>query len=269
MSKDDLGDRIKTRYESPECGRRFITGLPVIVRLDGKCFSRYTKNMDRPYDIRLVNTMKEVTRFLVEETNALLGYTQSDEITLVYHSDEEKSQIFYDGKIQKMVSVLSSMCTAKFNEVVHIEFKEKMPLAFFDCRAFNVPNKNEAANTVLWRELDASKNSVSMLARHYFSHKQLHGKTSKEMQEMLFQEKNINWNNQPDFFKRGTFFQRKKIFKELSEDERIKIPEKYRPEKEIMVERTVVEELDMPRFSSVKNRIEVIFNGESPIVETI
>jgi tRNA(His) 5'-end guanylyltransferase len=104
-----------------------------------------------------------------------------------------------------------------------------------------------------------------MLARHYFSHKQLHGKTSKEMQEMLFQEKNINWNNQPDFFKRGTFFQRKKIFKELSEDERIKIPEKYRPEKETMVERTVVEELDMPRFSSVKNRVEVIFNGESPI----
>lgn len=141
-----------------------------------------------------------MTSYLVQESNALLGYTQSDEITLVLYSDSAKSLIFFDGKIQKMVSVLASMCSVKFNELLKEEFEEELPLTFFDCRAFTVPNKMEAANAVLWRELDASKNSVSMLARHYFLHRQLQNKTSKEMQEILFQEQNVNWNDMPTFF---------------------------------------------------------------------
>jgi len=266
MQNDDFGDRMKM-LEQAEAGRRLLPLLPVIARLDGKSFHTWTADLKRPYDERLVDLMQDLTAFLVDKTSARIGYTQSDEISLVFYSETYESQIFFDGKIQKINSVLASMASAYFNShAVAAFFPVQKPLAFFDCRVWAVPNKSEAANSILWREQDASKNSISMLARAYFSHKEIHGKSGEEMQEMLFQQHKINWNDCPDFFKRGTFFSRRKVFKELTGLELLKIPEQHRPALGEKVERTVVQQVAMPKFSSVVNRVEVIFDGEDPQV---
>ncbi len=266
MQNDDFGDRMKM-YEQVEAGRRLMPLLPVVARLDGKSFHTWTADLTRPYDVRLINLMQELTQFLVDKTGARIGYTQSDEISLVFYSDSTDSQIFFDGKIQKINSVLASMASAYFNcHAVKAFSPVVKPLAFFDCRVWNVPNKHEAANAILWREQDASKNSVSMLARHYFSHKELHGKSGPEMQEMLFQKHSINWNVCPSFFKRGSFYSRRKILKELTGPELLKIPEEHRPAPGEKVERTIVQHIDMPKFSTVINRVEVIFDGKDPEV---
>jgi tRNA(His) 5'-end guanylyltransferase len=252
-----IGDRMKNLEELATVGR-FLPGLPVVARLDGRSFSKFTKGMQRPYDIKMSTIMQETTKYLVQETDAILGYTQSDEISLLFREDLP----FFDGKIFKIVSVLTSIATAKFNRLLPDFFPEK-EMAQFDCRAWACPNRQEAVNAILWRELDATKNSISMAARHYYSHKQLQGKTGKQMQEMLW-KKGINWNDYPDFFKRGTYFRRSKVFRLLSSQELQKIKEKYRPTGP--VERTVVDCLLLPPILKVQNRIEVIFEGAEPII---
>ncbi len=259
---DDLGDRIKT-YEAVETGRNFFPMLPVCARLDGKCFSNFTAGLQKPYDSTLTSAMINVTKKLVEETNACVGYTQSDEISLVLYSGDYKSQIWFNGRVTKMTSVLASMCTVFFNEC----FKSNK-YAFFDCRVFQVPTLEEAANTILWREMDCTKNAISCAAQQYFSHKELQNKNGKEMQEMLFQ-KGINFNDYPSFYKRGTFIQRKKTLRKFTVEELDKLPLKHeaRSNPDLMIERSDVYEVEMPKFSSVTNRVGVIFNGEEPKVE--
>ena len=262
----DLGDRMKL-YEK-DSAKIFLPTLPIVVRVDGKCFSNWTRGLDRPYDLRFIHLMQEVTKFLVEETCANTGYCQSDEINLVFYSSNPKSQVFFNGKQQKMVSVIASMATAKFNSLV----SEFLPdtengLAFFDARAWVVPNLVEAANSILWRERDATKNSISMATREYYSHNEIFGKSCSEMQEMLFQ-KGVNWNDYPDSFKRGTFYQRKSIETRLTPEELDSLPEKHEARKNphLTFSRSKVCRVDMPPFSSVLNRIGVVLYGEDPVV---
>lgn len=271
MKNDDFGDRMKM-YEGIEAQRRLIPLLPVIARLDGMCFSKFTRGMKRPFDPAFSGLMAETTLFLVQETNALLGYTQSDEITLVWKVPDFRSQIMFDGRVQKMTSYLAGFCTAYFNlaapRFLAPEFYDgKMPL--FDCRVWNVPSETEAANTVLWREKDATKNSISMAAQSVYSHKQLDGKSSDEKQEMLFQ-KGINWNDYPDFFKRGVFFQKIVRKRKFTTEELELLPAKHeaRTNPELEIERSEVAKVEMPPFSKVTNREDVIFRGRSPIVST-
>lgn len=251
-----IGDRMKC-LEGLATAGRFLPGLPVIARLDGRSFSKFTRGMRRPYDAGMATLMQETTRYLVQEADAVLGYTQSDEISLVFHEDRQ----FFDGKILKTVSVLASMATAKFNRLLPDFFPEK-EMAQFDCRAWACPNRQEAVNAILWRELDATKNSISMAARSLYSHKQLQGKNGKQMQEMLWQ-KEVNWNDYPDFFKRGAYFRRFTVFRPLSEQELKNIKEEYRPVGP--VERTVVGRLVLPPISKVQNRVEVVFEGAAPV----
>jgi tRNA(His) 5'-end guanylyltransferase len=262
---DDFGDRMKL-YEQVEAGRKAMPLLPIIIRLDGKGFSKWTKGLERPYDTRLSDIMVEVTEFLVDQLDARIGFTESDEISLVLYSDDIKKEVFYNGKIQKLVSVSASMATAIFNLRSQGVFDK--PVAFFDSRVWTVPNLAEAANAILWREQDATKNSISMAARCYYSHKELQNKNGAEMQEMLFQ-KGVNWNDYPSFFKRGTFVQRRKEKKKFSVDEIEKLPKQHAARKDpnLEIERSVIRRLDMPKFSSVTNRVGVIFNGEDPIID--
>lgn len=260
MNKDALGDRMKG-YESSS---RFMRFLPIIARIDGKCFSKFTKGLDRPYDEGLIVLMRSVTAHLVKETNACIGYTQSDEITLVIYSEDPYAELLFGGKIQKMTSILASTATAKFNSLrpkYLPGFKEDIP-ALFDCRCFHVPNKEEAANNLLWREIDASRNSVLMLASHYLGHKKMMNKSCAELQEILWQEHKINYNDYPDYFKRGSFFRRSLVLLEPGHTDLQDIPEQYRPTKPI--ERHVIKHLKMPIFRKVTNRVGVIFNGEEP-----
>lgn len=261
---DDFGDRMKL-YEMAEAGRKLMPLLPALARIDGRSFSMFTKGLERPYDKRLSDLMIETTKYLVKETNACCGYTQSDEITLAWLSTDWDSQIFFDGRISKMTSVLAAQATVFFAytlpKYLPWEYAAKMPV--FDCRVWNVPNVVEGANTFLWREQDATKNSISMAARHYYSHKQLENKNGSEMQEMLWQK-----GDYPAFFKRGTFIQRRKSARKFTTDELDRLPEKHeaRRNPDLMVERTDYVALDMPPFGKVLNRPEVIFFGEEPKV---
>jgi len=264
----NFGDRMK-EYERIEVGREFLPLLPVCARLDGKSFSQFTKGLKRPYDQGMVDLMVGTAAYLTQETQARVGYTQSDEISLVWYSPDYKSQIFFNRRIQKMVSVLASMATAYFNAQIPEYLPEKQGrLALFDCRCWQIPTLEEAANTLLWRELDATKNSISAAARCYYSHKALMHKKGSEMQEMLW-EKGVNWNDYPAFFKRGTFIQKQKAFRKFSQDEIQKLPKNHqaRTNPELEVERSVFRQLEMPPFSKVKNRVEVVFSGAEPIFE--
>jgi tRNA(His) 5'-end guanylyltransferase len=267
MSKDDFGDRMKS-YEEIETARRFIPLLPVYARLDGRAFSTFTRGLARPYDQRITTIMQETTKYLVKETQAIIGYTQSDEINLLWIQDSPYTKMFFDGKIQKIVSVLAGMASAEFiisclesEEDIRMRAIKYTPA--FDCRVFQLPNQAEATNVILWREKDATKNAISMAARAYYSHTELQNKTSSEMQEMLFQ-KGVNFNDYPAFFKRGSFIRRVVTEKSLTEQEFLCIPEKNRPEVGQTFSRFNVERIDMPNFTKVKNREAVIFDRAQP-----
>jgi tRNA(His) guanylyltransferase len=265
VNGDLFGDRMK-EYESRETSRKFLPLAPVYARLDGKCFSSFTRGMDRPFDALMTRCMVETTKHLVKETAALIGYCQSDEISLVWQMPDTKTEMLYDGKVFKLTSVLASMATAKFMAVAHEHWPEKVmrELPVFDARVFELPNQTEAANAILWRERDATKNAISMATRSVYSANDMHGKSSNEMQEMLF-AKGINFNDYPAFFKRGTFVQRRRVFKELDLETLARIPEKHRPIGPI--ERHEIVELEMPSFTKVVNRVGVVFGGEDPQVE--
>lgn len=259
---DEFGNRMKM-YEGIEAQRVFIPRLPICVRIDGRAFHTFTRGMKRPYDEDMASAMIETMKFLVDQTNACIGYTQSDEISLILRDDCDP---LFGGRISKLTSVLASIATAKFNEVIHKAYPDK-PLAFFDCRCWQVPSRTEAANEILWREFDATKNSISMAARAYYSDRQLHGKNGSEKQDMLM-EKGINWNDYPAFFKRGTYAQKKVVERQLTDEEWEKIPEKHRETlpRYIAIKRNVIQVIDMPIFSKVTNREDVIFKGEMPTV---
>ena len=268
MHKDELGTRMKL-FEQVEAGRKLMPLLPICVRIDGKCFSNFTRDLSRPFDERFHKAMSYTTQKLVEETGAVIGYTQSDEISLVIYSDDIDSQVFFNGKVQKIVSVISSMATFFFQEGLALYIPEKAKkLALFDCRVWNVPTKEEAVNSVLWREIDCLKNSVSMATRHYYSTKQMHGKSGSEMQEMLF-VKGVNFNDYPAWFKRGTYIRRVKRFVKFSAEELEKLPAKHeaRANPDLVIERSIVEVLEMPPIRKVMNRVDVVFSGAQPVIK--
>jgi tRNA(His) guanylyltransferase len=267
---DSLGDRMKG-YERRETEHRFMNFAPVVARMDGRGFSRWTAGLRRPYDENLSNVMVEVTRRLVAETGARIGYTQSDEITLVLLVDEIGQTMMFDGKAQKLCSVLASMTTSFFM-IECLEHggeelaKRALKAPQFDARVFQVPNRGEAANAVLWRELDATKNAVSMAARSFYEHAELQGKSGPQMQELMFQ-KGQNFNDYPAFFKRGTFLQTRSRVETLPQDvlERMGLDSAHAEQATVV--RRSVERLDMPRFSKVLNREQVIFEGAEPVLQ--
>lgn len=265
MNDDPLGDRMKM-YEGMEAQRRFLPLLPVVARLDGKCFSRFTTGLERPYDVRLSNLMVSVTTELVKLTNACCGYTQSDEITLGWYSSDAASQIYFDGRIQKITSVLAAECSVRFTRNIHVYLPDRYDTGpVFDCRVWQLPTLAEATNAFLWREFDATKNSISMAAQSYYSHKALFGKHTGEMQEMLFQ-KGVNWNDYPAFFKRGSYVQRRKVSSKMSPQELESLPPLHNARKnpELVIERTEYRRIEMPPLNRVVNREAVIWFGEEP-----
>jgi tRNA(His) guanylyltransferase len=224
--KDDLGDRMKKQYED-----RTRYSLPrrtyTIIRLDGKAFHTYTRGMKRPFDEDLIEVMNNVTIYLCENIQGCkLGYTQSDEISLLLTDFSTiTTDAWFDGNIQKMVSVAASLATAKFNKEMEIirlsQLKNSydkageeifpadieteiiiQPLAFFDSRVFTIPDPIEVENYFVWRQKDAVRNSISMHAQSLYSHKELHGKSQSDLQDMIH-DKGQNWNDLPDGFKRG------------------------------------------------------------------
>ena len=271
--KDSLGDRMKG-YEERHA-QKFMPLLPVIARLDGRSFHNFTRGLERPYDKHLSATMIDTAAHLVAQTGARCGYTQSDEITLVWLSDTIGGEMFFDGKLQKMVSILAADCTLYFNRLVADRLPYKASARpMFDCRVFQVPAEYEAANCLIWREKDAVRNSISMAAHHYFSPAQCHKKSGSDMQEMLFRDRGINWNDYPAFFKRGTYIRKVTVesSKAFTEEELAKLPPKHhaRVAPDRIVKSTRIEirvEENFPPLATIANREDVILRGADPILK--
>lgn len=219
--KDALGTRLKEAYERPQTSQSLMPSLPIIVRLDGRGFSKFTKPLQRPYDERFLKLMQKVTESLVKEYNCKIGYTQSDEISLVLFNTYLTPCVF-NGKIQKLISTISSYATAIFYTHFKDFFKQTVAeycqennlhnLATFDCRIFNVPSISEATNALYWRYLDCTKNSISMVAQSQFTHTALQNKTTTQMLDKLKVEKNIDFFSAylPEFIY-GTFYKKEEV----------------------------------------------------------
>jgi tRNA(His) guanylyltransferase len=214
--KDSLGDRMKGHYENRTrylLPRRTYT----IIRVDGKAFHAYTKGCERPFDVPLAEDMDFTAVALCRQIEgAQLAYVQSDEISLlVTDFADNQTQAWFDGNLQKLASISASIATAHFNSfrwqrlLLGGSREANSPnllgerIAYFDSRAFTIPDPVEVENYFIWRQQDATRNSISMTAQAHLPHERLQGKTSDEMQEMLWQEKGINWNDMPGGFKRG------------------------------------------------------------------
>ena len=237
-------DKRMKKYEY--VSRTYLTTrTPVIIRIDGKCFHSFTRGFKKPFDEILSGTMQETMKYLCENIQGcVLGYTQSDEITLILVDYKEiNTCAWFDYNIQKCASIAASMTTMAFNRLFKqinddwwfgltnkwvesgmtkntfisesdIELYSKHSLAIgqkgamFDARVFNIP-KEEVCNNILWRQQDATRNSIQMVGHANFSDKQMHGKNTSQIQDMLMLEKGINWNNFPTKYKRGSCCVRK------------------------------------------------------------
>lgn len=219
IDKTDLAKRMKT-YEAVS-KTTLVRRMPVIIRCDGRCFHSFTRGFAKPFDEVLMTAMKRTMKCLCREVQGcVLGYTQSDEITLVL-VDYKKldSSAWFDNEVQKICSVAASMATMVFNrffieEVANYAAYSAFNLfnayrkavakgAMFDARCFNVP-KEDVCNNIYWRQLDATRNSIQMVGQANFSHRQLQNKSCAQIQEMLFTEKGINWNDFSTDKKRGS-----------------------------------------------------------------
>lgn len=188
----------RTRYMLP---RRCYT----LIRIDGKSFHTYTKGLKKPFDMDLIEDMQKTTLKLCKETGAKIGYVQSDEISLVLTDFKENgTQSWFDNNLQKVCSVTASIATAEFNLARFSRNGLSEKTAHFDTRVWTVSDPWDVYNTFLWRQKDASKNSIQMVARSLASHKECTNKNEKMLQELIF-SKGQNWNDYPTICKRGTF----------------------------------------------------------------
>lgn len=250
MKEKTMGDRMK-RYEMEEAGRRMMPRLPIMARLDGRAFHTFTRGLERPFDARFSLCMIETMKHLVKRFHATLAYTQSDEIQLVWLNEDPMAQMQFDGRYQKWVSLLASCASVAFYKEVQKSLPQKAHLdPEFDCRVWQVPDEQEVFHNFLWREQDATTNSLQMAAQSHYSHKQLHLKSGPLLHDMLW-DKGINWNNYPAFFKRGTYARRVVYMKTLTEAELKRIKEDRRPTGPVM--RTGIMCIDMPPTQQVGN----------------
>lgn len=235
IDKTDLAKRMKT-YEAVS-KTTLVRRMPVIVRIDGKSFHSFTRGFDKPFDGVLMDAMKGTMKYLCQNIQGcVLGYTQSDEITLVLIDYKKlNSSAWFDNEVQKICSISASMATMAFDKAfeaavqnfgydccsgslgdevdagreddydryLNVYCKALQRGAMFDARCFNVP-KEDVCNNIYWRQLDATRNSIQMVGQANFSHKQLQNKSCAQIQEMLFTEKGINWNDFSTDKKRGS-----------------------------------------------------------------
>jgi tRNA(His) 5'-end guanylyltransferase len=235
MKKDSLGDRMKQYEGIPRIS--LMRRNPVIIRIDGKAFHTFTRGFQCPFDDILIESMQETMKYLCENIQGCkLGYCQSDEISLLITDYENiNTAAWFDYQVQKMCSITASMATLAFNRffrnnalvkvtITDAYFKNKESYsgdwekdrllkepyldactkgAMFDARCFSIP-KEEVCNYFQWRQMDYVRNSIQMVGQANFSHKELQNKKNEDIQEMLFSQKGINWNDFSTVKKRGS-----------------------------------------------------------------
>ena len=225
---DTLASRLKgyeVTYETNIEYDKFI-----VVRLDGHKFSKYTKKYNKPFDSFLSAAMEFATKELVERFGAVTGYTQSDEITLIFppqwqmNGDDVHNNQVFRGRLQKIVSLFASYCSVKFNNYMidalsgftyDEQVNRKVGEAYFDARIYGVPTAEEAFNSVMWRVRDALKNSYSMYAQAYVPHKQLLNLNSYEQIQLCKDITGNDWNTVDDRYKYGVLI-KKELYQKVS-----------------------------------------------------
>lgn len=229
MDRSDLAERMKG-YEKRN--RYYLQRrMPVILRLDMRAGHSFTRGFKRPFDEVFIKSMQDTAKYLCENIqNCKLSYQQSDEITLLLVDyDKLNTDCFFDYRVDKLCSITASMATMAFNklfekyvdeyrfskwdgvsnyednawEYIQVLLSAVEKGAMFDARCFNIP-KEEVTNLLYWRQDDAAKNSIQMVGRAFFSHKELHKKSRNDIQDMLMTQKGINWNDFPTYQKRGS-----------------------------------------------------------------
>jgi tRNA(His) 5'-end guanylyltransferase len=238
---ESLGDRMK-QYEANNDDKRISPTEAFVVRLDGHSFSAYVKPLHRPFDANFVLAMNRTAGEILQEFKAQTVYTHSDEITIVFDracSEEDLASPnerlhkchSYNGRYQKLLSLMAGYCSVRFN--YHLaslivgkdasyseQFTEKLqhPQKYFDARIITFDNKSEEiVNHQIWRSCyDCYRNCVSTYARSMFSHKELTNKNTKEMIEMMT-EKDFDWSTVPLYFKHGSYCKKEK-FDKVNED---------------------------------------------------
>lgn len=213
----------------------------IIAHLDGKNFSKMVKNrFNKPFDIDFIRVMNETAKYLCDVQGVKFAYVQSDEISLLIKKDNPEGDVFFGGRMSKLQSILASMATAKFNQLMQSLFFYKMedkcydsdnigkmilnlPLYVFDCKVWTVDNANDAMAWFLFRNIDCIRNSKSQAAQTYISHTELRNKTADEGIEMLKEKHNIVWRDYPEGMKYGRYVIRKNVtFTVLKEEVRKK-----------------------------------------------
>lgn len=199
--------------------------------IDGKNFSRLIKNKyEKPFDDKFINMMNEVAIYVCKNVQGCkFAYTQSDEITFVLTDFEnEETSAYFDYRLCKMLSIIPSLATAKFNQLVALNLLDTpcssedikqiikhMSLAQFDCKVWNTDNFNDVFAYFLWRQIDCVRNSKQQAAQTYLSHKELLGKHTDEQVQMLLEKKGIDWNEYSDGKKYGRFIYKEQVEKEI------------------------------------------------------
>lgn len=273
-NRDNLGDRMKT-YENVTRAH-LVRRMPVIIRLDGKAFHSFTRGFQKPFDGVLMKTMQDTMKYLCENIQGcVLGYTQSDEISLLLIDYQTlTSDAWFCNTVQKMCSISASMATLAFNKFFSANFNEwgrnnipdwdeggtNKPVdaqlmklantygkreftAMFDSRVFNIP-KEDVVNYFVWRQQDSTRNSIQAAGQANFSHKQLMNKTCDQIQDMLFMEKGINWNDYSIPCKRGSCCRKQFMDIECKND----------PNKTVMRKKWIIDR-EIPVFTQDMNYI--------------
>ena len=225
---DMLGNRMKEYERRNQYWLQRRT--PVAIRVDMKAGHSFTKGFQRPFDEVFVKSMQDTAKFMCENIQgAVLSFQQSDEITIILQDYKTlTTDAWFDYRTDKLCSIAASMATLAFNkffslniannfdiEYIHMYgpqtpedeyaitlMKAETKGAMFDARCFNIP-KEEVTNLVYWRQLDATRNSIQMVGQANFSHGQLQGKSCNMIQDMLYEYREINWNDYPTRWKRG------------------------------------------------------------------
>ena len=251
-NQETLADRMK-KYEAVTTGTSLIERLPIYARIDMRAGHTFCRGLAKPFDNDYAGTMKAATAYVVEKTNALVGYCQSDEASFVWL---DSSKIPFETRLFKLQSVLASMFTAAFIQNSRGIVVDKVSKIFptFDCRVCNMPSLDEAANMILWRERDSIKNSITLLALEHFSDKEIERKKSNDKIKMLQDLKGIDY------------------FKALTEEELKCIPEKNWPSPSQNGERCVIRSHVVQFYigttlNNVENKVGVLFHKENPVVK--
>ena len=234
MDTSDLANRMKEYEKRNQYYLQKRT--PVAIRVDGRSFHTFTKGFKRPFDDILMKSMQETAKYMCENIQgAKFAYVQSDEITIILTDyDTLETDCWFNYRTDKLCSISASMATMAFNKFFRknvenfvqdcatdyetqglcgegtVEYelcktyqKAAEKGAMFDARCFNIP-KEEVTNLIYWRQLDATRNSIQMVGQANFSHKELQNKSCDDIQDMLHEQKGINWNDYPTVCKRGT-----------------------------------------------------------------